>query len=269
MKPMPVPAPLSCSPTFPLQKALDRPPRLALPRRQLALLLLATGLGTGCRATNHVVRLSQPHTQPVTHQVQRLDAAFVADDGRLLLRAAGQLGGESATTTLTVALPSVHGTAKTVAQRVIVPAAVVRAGWGPVTQGATPLKAVPVGPPLVLAATSTYEWDWLRPTAGRGREVRLVRRMGAVERWEVLHLSVDAATGECRFTVFEVQPTQVAVRYPTTLVLLPLAMASDVVAVGTMIAAPIAFGGLCVISGAPGGLAYLDQLEPVKHFRNR
>lgn len=271
MKATPVPAPQPCSLALSHLKAPGRPPsRLAVLRGQLALLLLAAGLGTACRATNHVVGLSQPHTKPIAHQVQRLDAAFVADDGRLFLRTGGLLAGDSKPTTLMVALPSVHGTARAVAQRILVPTTAVRAGWEPDTQGAAPLRPVPVGTPLVLTGTSTYEWDWLRPTAGRGREVRLVRRTGEVERWEVLHLSVSADTGECRFTVFEVQPKQMVVNYPIALALLPLAMASDVVAVGTMTAAPVAFVGACVIIAPHGGgegLPRLDQLEPVKQLR--
>lgn len=246
MKPLP-PQSRIVSPSHRMTAA--RPlPGMAAHLGRLVLLFLALGFVTGCRATNHVVRLSQPHTQPVAHQVQRLDAAFVAGDGRLLLRTTGWLAGESTPTTLMVSLPPASETARTVAQRVVVPSTAVRTGWEPETRSAAPLTPVPVGPPLVLAGTSTYEWDWLRPTVGHGREVRLVRRIGALERWEILHLSVDPTTDECRFTVFEVQPMQVVVSRPAALALLPLAMASDIVAVGTMTAAPVAFVGACVIS---------------------
>lgn len=263
---MPVPAPHPCAPARSFQLIPDRPqPRFTWLRGHLALLLLAFCLGTGCRATKHVVRLSQPHAQPVTHRVQALQAAYLSGDGRLLLHTAGQLAGERQTVNLTIALPAPVRARQPDQQRVIVPSTAVKVGWNP----ATPLRSVPVGPPLLFNGASTYEWERLRLPNTPSEEVRLVRRAGAVERWEVLHVQADAATGECHFTVFEVQPARKVVSYPAALALLPVAMASDVVAVGTMVAAPIAFTGACAISGAPGGLAYLDQLEPVKHFRDR
>lgn len=246
---MSVPPPLPCGPAWSFQTVPDHPqPRFTLLRGHLALLLLAFCLGTGCRATRHVVQLSQPHSKLVFHQVQRLDAAFAAaDDRRLFLRVGGRMAGTSQDGTLLVALPPAIEPVQAVAQRIVVTSTAVQPSRESPPLELGSLRPVPVGPPLVFTGTSTYEWDRLRPAAGREREIRLVRRPGEVERWEVLDLKTDAATGDCRFTVFEVWPAQRMVRHWAALALVPLAMASDLVAVGTMTAGV----GLFVMSAAP------------------
>lgn len=233
-----------------------------------ALLILVISSGVGCRTTDRAVQASRPHTELASHQVSQLDSVFVTADGRLVLRATGRLVGQSQATALRLVLPRLPESARTQAQRVTVPASAVQAGWG----SDAPLLPVPVGPPLVFKNGNTYEWDWLRPAAGRRQEVRLVRRTGAVERWEILLVNADAATGDCRFTVFEVRPASIVAHRPATLALLPLAVAYDAldnVAAATSVGALV---GLSVV-GAPWGggvfLTTIDQWEPVKRFRGR
>lgn len=126
-------------------------------------------------------------------------------------------------------------------------------------------RRLPVGPPIIFTSGESYNWDRLRPVAGQGQEVRLVRRLGETERWEVVHLDIRA-DGDCWFTVFEAQPTQVTVRYRSALALVPLAMAADVVAVGAMVSGPIVFGAACLPAGRPEGLALMPQMEPWKQL---
>lgn len=228
-------------------------------------MLLCLSFGTGCRATSHVMRHAGPRTDYVTHAVRQLDGAFLDAGGRLHLRTTGRLAGETRVTELTVALPPApvpHGPV----ERVVAPASAVQSGWNP----RSPLRPVPVGPPLIFAGTDTYQWDTLRPASGRGQEVRLVQRAGAVVRWEVLRMMVDDTTDRCYFTVFEVRPDQVVRRRPAGLALMPLALASDIVAVSAMSAAPPVYVGACVLSspyGGAAGLARLGDLEPVRQLR--
>lgn len=230
---------------------------------------------TGCRATRHVVQMSQPHTQPRAHAVVQIHEAAQTADGRLLLHANGRMAGSSAPMALTIALPPLDRSTGAAVQRIVVPATTVRAAGPAEAQGMNLQRRVPVGPPIIFARGDTYNWDLLRPSAGRGQEIRLVRRLGEVERWEVLHLEARAG-GDCRFTVFEARSTQVTVRHRSALALVPLAMASDVVAVGTMTAAPAVYAGGCLSAVAFGsplvglyGLSLIDELEPVKQLTGR
>lgn len=236
----------------------------------MALLLLACASGSGCRATKHVVRLSQPHMKPIAHRVQTLDAAYESSDGRLWLHALGRLAGAAKPAPLTVVLPPPHVHApRPVAQRIALPTSAVRPGWEPANSSAANWRPIPVGPPLIFTGAGTYEWHRLLPSAGNRRELRLVRRPGTVGEWEVLHLALDPVTQECSFTVFEVRPQQSQVRHRAALALVPLAMASDVVAVGAMVSGPLVFGAACVYAGRPDGIALVPQMEPWKQLSNR
>ena len=138
-------------------------------------------------------------------------------------------------------------------------------------------RPVPVGPPLVLTGSETYFWDWLRPAEGREHEVRLVQRPGMLTRWEVLDMRITAA-GECLHTVYEVELATVTIKHPAAFALVPFAFASDVVAVGTMVSAPVALAGaIGAVSimipqiGIYGlaGLGYVNELEPVKELTGK
>lgn len=244
----------------------------------LAILLLACAFGGGCRATNHVVQLSQPHTKPIAHRVQTLDVAYESTDGRLWLQASGRLAGAAKPAPLTVVLPPPHvQAAKPVAQRITLPTDAVRPGWEPVGSSAAKGRPIPIGPPLTFTGSNTYEWHRLLPSTGNGRELRLVRRPGTVGEWEVLHVALDPVTQECAFTVFEVRPQQTQFRHRAALALVPLAMASDVVAVTAMVSGPIIFVGMggagAVLHGRPDLAATVVdtavQSEPVKQLRGR
>ena len=195
-------------------------------------LLLGLFLGTGCLATDHALQMSKPHVHLVAHHVERLEGVFENTNGHLIVRSIGRLAGEAKPTSFTITLPLVNQ-GQTDVQRVILPSGVVHAGW----QAVAGWRPVPMGSPLVFSDSTTYEWDRLRPASGLGTELRLVRRRGPVERWELLCLKADASTGECQFTVFEVRPQPVMVRHRAALAFLPLAMVSDVVAVGTLLGA--------------------------------
>ena len=73
--------------------------------------------------------------------------------------------------------------------------------------------------------------------------MRLVHRLGEVDRWELLHLHADPHTGACRFTVFELRPAMVTVSKPSAFALLPFALAEDAIANASM---PIAVAGMVV-----------------------
>jgi hypothetical protein len=202
--------------------------------------------------------------------VQTLDAAYESTDGRLWLHASGSLAGASKPTLLTVVLTPPHVQAsKPVAQRIVLPAKVVRAAWEPIGSNAGRWQPIHIGSPLTFTGSNTYEWHRLLPSAGNGRELRLVRRPGTVGEWEVLHVALDPVTQECSFTVFEVRPQQSQVRHRAALALVPLAMASDVVAVGAMVSGPLVFGGACALGGRPDGLALVPHMEPWKQLSNR
>jgi len=193
-------------------------------------------LGSGCRATSHVVKLSQPHTQTAAHHVERLEAAYVDGDGRLVLQAHGRLAGESKCATLTIARPAPPEAGHSGQERVVMTSAAVQAGWQPDAA----LRSVPIGSTLMFDKYSSYQWSRLRPDAGRSEEVRFVRRNGDEQRWELLYAQIDEATGQCLFTVFEVQSEQKIVRYSAALALLPFATALDAVAVGTTMTGTVA-----------------------------
>ena len=85
------------------------------------------------------------------------------------------------------------------------------------------------------------------------------------------HIKADATSGDCQFIVYEVKPAGVTVSYPAAILLAPLAITSDVVAVGTMVAAPVALGAAGVMSVSPGFIGMLGkwgELDPVKQLRN-
>lgn len=274
---MPVPPPPPCGPARSFQTVPDRPqPRFTLLLGQLALLLLVLGLGTGCRATRHVVRLSQPHAVPVAHQVQTLNAAFEGADGRLWLQISGRFAGTQNAIPMTVVLPPLGHASRPIVQRVVVPVSVVQAGQAAASADTSQWKPIPIGPPLVFKGANTYDWDRLLHAAGSNREVRLVHRPGTVGEWELLHLAADPANQMVTYTVFEVKPQQSQVRHRAALALLPLAMASDVVAVTAMVSGPILFAGMGAAGGALSGYPHLiatavdvAATEPVKQFRGR
>jgi hypothetical protein len=230
-----------------------------------ALLILSLVSGTGCRTTNLAVQnVRQPQVRSTAHQVTRLESASRTAGGDLILHATGRLAGERKETALQITLPRRSQADHSPTQRINLPATAVQGGRA----GEMPMCPVPIGPPLVFKAGSTYEWHRLRPVAGRGEEIRLVRRLGAVQQWEVLHLKAAAAAEECRFTVFEVQPIRVVARSPGAMALVPLAVAYDAVdnaATLTSVGAVVGLG----LFGAPGLLMALDELEPVKRFRGR
>ena len=211
----------------------DHPSRFFVSSVSLLLLLLfVLASGSGCQVTKGVADLSQRHLKFVAHQVRQIDDAFETADGQLFLRTTGRLAGESKQTRLMVVLPPVRETARTAAQRVVVPNNAVRPDWRPEREAAGPLTPVSIGPPLVLTDPITYDWDQLRRAVRHGKEVRLVRRLGAVERWEVLYLNEDADTGERRFVVFEIESKPMTVSHPSALTLAPLAVVADVVIAG-------------------------------------
>lgn len=230
-----------------------------------ALLILSLVSGTGCRTTNLAVQNArQPQVRSTAHQVTRLESAGLTADGGLILHATGRLAGERKETALQITLPRWSHADQSPAQRINLPATAVQAD----RDSDRPTRPVPVGPPLVFKGGSTYEWHQLRPVAAHGEEVRLVRRLGAVQQWEVLHLKANAAAEECRFTVFEVQPIREVARSPGAMALVPLAVAYDAVdnaAAVTSVGAVVGLG----LFGAPGLLMAFDELEPVKRFRGR
>lgn len=230
-----------------------------------ALLLLSLVSGTGCRTTNLAVQNArQPQVRLIAHQVTRLESAGLTAEGDLILHATGRLAGERKEAALQITLPRWSHADHSPAQRITLPATAVQAD----PANDRPTRPVPVGPPLVFKGGSTYEWHRLRPTAAHAEEVQLVQRLGAIQKWEVLHLKADAAAEQFRFTVFEVQPIRTLVRSPGALALVPAAMAYDAVdnaAAVTSVGAVVGLG----LFGAPGLLMALDELEPVKRFRDR
>lgn len=232
-------------------------------------LMLAAGIGSGCRATRHVVQLSRLHEVPVAHRVQTLEAAFESPDGRLWLHTSGRLAGARKLTPITVVLPpAVHATG-VIAQRIVVPANSLQPGQQPALADAVKWKRISVGLPLSFAPAETYDWDRLPSSTDNVREIRLVHRRGMMSEWELLHITTDAVTQSRSFTVFEVKPQQLQVRHPAALALVPLAVAADGVAVGTMIAGPVALVGATTLGGNIGAVALIDVLEPVKELRSR
>ena len=234
-----------------------------------ALLILILVPGTGCRTTNLAVQNArQPQVRSLPHQITSLESANLTAGGDLILHATGRLAGERKETALQLTLPRWSHADHSPAQRITLPASAVQGARA----GDRPTRPVVVGPELVFKDGNTYEWERLRPVAARGEEVRLVRHLGAVQQWEVLHLKANTANDECRFTVFEVQPASALVRCRGAVALVPLAVAYDIVDNATSVTSVGAMVGLGVFTAPYGGAGILTQIgqtEPVKRFRGR
>lgn len=179
--------------------------------------------------TKRVLAMAQPTEQATPHQLQRLQAAFVRDDGTLLLQIHGKPVKEAKTQpcTLEIPPPKRPARANALARRVEVPSSALRLGWDTNAVTATNLHPLPIGPVLTIKAKDAYVWDALAPTAGRDEEIRLVQRLGTVSQWEILHLRAKPTAAQARFTIYEVRPTMIPVGHRAALALLPFALAED------------------------------------------
>jgi hypothetical protein len=205
--------------------------------------------------TKRVLAMSQPTEQATPHQLQRLQAAFVCDDGTLLLQIHGKPVNEPKTQPCTLEIPPPKRPAQSnaVARRVEVPSSALRLGWDTNAVVATNFHPLPIGPVLIIKAKDAYVWNAIELTEGRGEEIRLVQRLGTVNQWEILHLRAQPTAAQARFTIYEVRPTMVPVNHRAALALMPFALAEDVMTnvgspVGTVGAIP-AVGAALVYTG--------------------
>lgn len=234
----------------------------AFPTRagQVFLLVFALATGVGCvgtqrhpeadmLGTKRVLAMAQPTEQATPHQLQRLHAAFVRDDGTLLLQIHGKPVKAAKTQPCTLEIPPPKRTThtNTLARRVEVPSSALRLGWDTNAVLATHAHPLPIGPVLTIKAGETYDWDALAPTAGRDEEIRLVQRLGTVSQWEILHLRAQPTVAQARFTIYEVRPTMVPVGHRAALALMPFALAEDAM---TNVGAPVAKVGFIPAIGA-------------------
>lgn len=211
--------------------------------------------------TKRVLAMAKPTEQATPHQLQRLHAAFVRDDGTLLLQIHGKPVNEAKTQPCTLELPPPKRPvqANVLAHRVEVASSALRLGWDTNAVTATNLHAVPIGTVLTIKANETYDWNTLTLTDGRADEIRLVQRLGTVSQWEILHLRAHPTAAHARFTIYEVRPTMVPAGHRATLALMPFALAEDVMAnVGSSVgmAAIIPAIGAALYYGSYGSLVY-------------
>lgn len=199
--------------------------------------------------TKRVLAMAQPTEQATPHQLQRLHAAFVRDDGTLLLQIHGKPVNESKTQPCTLEIPPPKRTShtNTLARRVEVPSSALRLGWDTNAVSATNLHALPIGPILTIKATETYVWSAIELTEGRAEEIRLVQRLGTLSQWEILHLRAQPTAAQARFTIYEVRPTMVPVNHRAALALMPFALAEDVM---TNVGSPVGTAGAIPAIGA-------------------
>lgn len=227
---------------------------------QASLLALGLATGLGCVGTakypeadmvgtKRVLAMAQPTEQPTPHQLQRLHAAFVRDDGTILLQIQGKPVNEAKPQPCTLELPAPKrpAQANAVARRVEVPSSALRLGWDDAAVSGTNVHPLPVGPIMTIKANEAYVWSAIALTEGRAEEIRLVQRLGTVSQWEILHLRAQPAAAQARFTVFEVRPTMVPVNHRAALALMPFALAEDAM---TNVGSPVAKAGAIPAVGA-------------------
>lgn len=252
-------------------------------RCRIALLALGLMTSAGCVGTQHhpggemvgakrVLAMAAPTEKAVPHQMQRLQAAFVRDDGTLLLHIQARLINTNKTLPCTLVIPPVGRPTKAqaLARRVEVPTAALQLGRDETAATQTNLHPLPLGPELILQPKQTYVWDNLAPAEGREEELRLVHRLGTVSQWEILLLRAHPTATQSRFTIFEVRPTMVPVDNRAMLALMPLALAEDVVTnvstgpaiVAAIVAAPV---GVCYYVGIPVFLVCSGLWEGTKY----
>ncbi len=232
--------------------------RLRLGQASLLALGLATGLGcvgtdkhpeAGMVGTRRVLAMARPTEQPAPHQLQRLHAAFVRDDGTIVLQIQGKPVNAATSQPCTLELPAPARPAHvpSVARRIGVPSSALRLGWDDAAISGTNGHPLPVGPVMTIVANETYLWDAIALTEGRAEEIRLVQRLGTVSQWEILHLRAQPTAAQTRFTVFEVRPTMVPVNHRAVLALMPFALAEDAM---TNVGSPVAKAGAIPAVGA-------------------
>ena len=130
--------------------------------------------------TKRVLAMAQPTEQAAPHRLQRLQAAFLRDDGTLLLQIQGKPVNEAMTQRCTLEIPPPKRPAPphTLASRIEVPGSALRMGWDKNVLASPNHREVSIGPVLIIQANEAYVWDALAPTAGRDEEIRLVQRLG-------------------------------------------------------------------------------------------
>ncbi|MEQ2009425.1 MAG: hypothetical protein ABMA26_21805 [Limisphaerales bacterium] len=189
--------------------------------------------------TKRVIAMSQPSEQATPHQLQRLHAAFVRDDGTILLQIHGKPVKEAKTQPCTLEIPPPKRPSQinALARRVEVPTSALHLGWDAALLTATNVHPLPIGPVMTIQAEDAYVWDAITLPEGRAQEIRLVQRLGTVSQWEILLLRAQPTAAQARFTIFEVRPTMVPVNNRAALALMPFALAEDVMTnVGTPVA---------------------------------
>ncbi|MFM8469458.1 MAG: hypothetical protein ACKODH_05730 [Limisphaerales bacterium] len=213
-------------------------------------LLLPLALhSSGCRTTQRYVALSRPHTEKLPHRVERIDAAYATPDHQLLLRATGILAGEKQPREMTILLPlAPAGTPQQSAQRLVVTADTIRAGWTPPGDALRPIR---VEAPLNFRSDESYDRDRLQASPETGERVHLVRRASNIASWEVLHVDPRRGTP---FTVFETRSANVIVARPAYRLLIPFAAVKDVLDTSMAVTAPTVCTGV-LFAGATGASA--------------
>ena len=228
-------------------------------RKWIAPLGLAIVLiGTGCRTTQRVVQLSRPHQEAVPHTVERLDAAYVTPEGRLHVRAQGRLAGDTQLRELTIQVAKPMPERAQLAERIVVAADSVRAGWTPPGEGA---RTIAVGAPLVFRGNDSYNWDRLQAAEGETEQVHLIRRANSAVSWEILHVN---AQSKVAFRIYEMQPASVTVKRPTYALLVPFAAATDVLNGTAATVAPTVATG--VLWGAATGWSAIGAVAPFSPY---
>ena len=228
-------------------------------RKWIAPLGLAIVLiGTGCRTTQRVVQLSRPHQEAVPHTVERLDAAYVTPEGRLHVRALGRLAGEAQLRGLTIQVAKPMQQRAQLAERLVVAADSVRAGWTPPSEAA---RAITVGAPIVFRGNESYDWDRLQAAAGEAERVHLIRRANSAVSWEILHVN---AQSKVAFTIYEMQPASVTVQRPAYALAVPFAAAADVLNGTAATVAPTVATG--VLWGAATGWSAIGAVAPFSPY---
>ncbi|NBR87219.1 MAG: hypothetical protein EBS84_17165 [Proteobacteria bacterium] len=223
----------------------------------MLLLAIALATGVGCvgterhpeadmAGTKRLLAMSQPTEQAAPHQLQRLQAAFLRDDGTLLLQIQGKPVNAAKTQPCTLEIPPPKPSSPTdaLARRVEVPSSALHLGWDATLTNAHPL---PIGPVMTLKAKEVYDWNRLTLTEGQTEEIRLVQRLDSVNQWELLLLRAQPKPTQNRFTIFEVRPTMVPVGHRALLVLMPFALAEDAL---TNVGAPVGTAGAVPAVGA-------------------
>ena len=197
--------------------------------------------------TKRILAMSEPTEKAVVQPVQRLQAAYLRDDGTIVLHIYGKPVNSAKTLPCTLLIPPVGRPTKaqTLARRVEVPTSALQLGWDETAGTATNLHPLPIGPVMIIKPKEAYVWDAITLTEGRAEEIRLVQRLGTVSQWEILLLRAQPTAAQSRFTIFEVRPTMVPVNHRAILALMPFAVAEDVV---TNVSVPAAIiGGIVAI----------------------